>query len=219
MNGLKAFLTCYPIKRYEKGECIIRQDEEPKNAFLVKKGAIKSYNITSKGEEKLIQLNTRHDIFPLGWVFDKIRRSQYYYEAVKESEIYRIPRDELVTFLKNNTETMYQLLRDTVNESLHDQLRLNALEQSKAVEKICSTLHYLALRFGRDIQRDTVEITMPLTQQDVANFTGLTRETVSTEFKRLAAQDVLIYNSTSYTVRTDRLNELIDDDFDYGFTR
>ena len=101
----------------------------------------------------------------------------------------------------------------------HTQLRLNALEHSKAFDKIVSTLHYFALRFGRDIARNTIKIPLPLTQQDVANFTGLTRETVSAEFKKLTRKRVLGHHNQAYVIYTQRLDELLDDSFERHFIR
>jgi CRP-like cAMP-binding protein len=80
-------------------------------------------------------------------------------------------------------------------------------------------LHYFALRFGRDIMRDAIKIVLPLTQQDVANFTGLTRETVSAEFKKLARQRVLGHYKQSYVIYTNTLDELLDDSFERHFVR
>lgn len=114
---------------------------------------------------------------------------------------------------------MLQVLDRQVESSTHTQLRLNALEHSKAFDKVISMLHYFALRFGHDIMHDAVKIVLPLTQQDVANFTGLTRETVSSEFKKLTQQRVLGHYHQSYVIYTDALDELLDDSFERHFIR
>ena len=112
-----------------------------------------------------------------------------------------------------------QLLTQSVDEAIKNQMRINALEQSKACEKVLHTIHYLALCFGRDLRQDLVEIPLPLTQQDVANFTGLTRETVSVELKKLAHQKIILYRNRCYVVLTDKLNDLLDDDYEHQLIR
>lgn len=219
MNILHSFLSKHSVATYEKGDVILQQDMEPACALVVKKGVIKTYNITSKGEEKPIGFATTNEIFPLGWVFNKIRSAQYYYEALNDCEVYSVPKDELMAYINANPKAMVQILQRCVWDMMRSQMRINALGQSKASDKILYTIHYLALCFGRDLQTDIVEISLPLTQQDVANFTGLTRETVSVELKKLASLKVILQRNRKYVVLTDRLNELLDDEYDHRLIR
>ncbi len=219
MNSLSIYLTSYPVKKFARGDIILHQDTEPPCAFLIKSGIVKSYNLTAKGEEKPIELSTQEDTFPIGWLFNKIKAAQYYYEAITDTELYCVPKAEFITYLRNNSETMLQLLDRQVERSTHTQLRLNALEHSKAFDKIVSTLHYFALRFGHNITRNAIKIPLPLTQQDVANFTGLTRETVSAEFKKLTQQRVLGYREHEYVIYANKLDGLLDDNFERHFVQ
>ena len=114
---------------------------------------------------------------------------------------------------------MANVLDDCVRETIDHQMRIHALEQSKASDKVLHTIRYLALCFGRDLRRDIVEIPLPLTQQDVANFTGLTRETISVELKKLASKRILFHRNRSYVVLTDKLNELLDDEYEHQLVR
>lgn len=219
MNGITMFLDRFPVKKYSRGDIVLHQDAEPSCVFFIKEGIVKSYNLTSKGEERPIELSTTLDVFPIGWFRDIISKSQYYYEAITDCMLYCVPKEELLTYLRNNSESLLQMLDRQVERSTHTQLRLNALEHSKAYDKIVSMLHYFALRFGRDIMRDAIKIVLPLTQQDVANFTGLTRETVSAEFKKLTRQKVLGHYKQSYVIYTNSLDELLDDSFERHFVR
>lgn len=219
MNGISVFLERFPIKKFTRGDIVLHQDAEPSCVYFIKSGIIKSYNLTSKGEEKPIELSTHLDVFPIGWFMNIITHAQYYYEAITDSEVFCIPKNELTTYLRNNSESMFQMLTRQVERSTHTQLRLNALEHSKAYDKVVSTLHYFALRFGRDVARDTVKIPLPLTQQDVANFTGLTRETVSAEFKKLTDQQILGHQQQAYVIYTGALDEMLDDSFERHFVR
>lgn len=219
MNSFRGFLASYPIRKFTRGDVVLHQDVEPSCIFFIKSGIIKSYNLTAKGEERPIELSTRSDIFPIGWLLDKITRSQYYYEAIEDSELYCVSKDELTSYLQTNNEPVLQLLHRQVERSTHTQLRINALEHSKAFDKVASTLHYFALRFGRDIKRNIIRIPVPLTQQDVANFTGLTRETVSAEFKKLSRRKIIGRHKQEYVIYTNKLDELLDDTFERHFVR
>ena len=72
-------------------------------------------------------------------------------------------------------------------------------------------LSMLARRFG-DGGNDTddkTKITVPLTQQDIANLLGLTRETVATELKKLKDKGYVYYDKWQFVVYTDKIAELM----------
>ncbi len=213
------FLKGFDTKTYSKKDMVLCQDEEPPGAFIVKSGIVKTYNLTSKGEEKPIGFSVNRDLFPLGWIFDMITSSQYYYEALTDCEMYCVPKDQLMQYLHANSEAMYEILDRRVWEMMFTQMRINALAQSKASEKIIHIIHYFSLCFGRDLRTDLVEIPLPITQQDVANFTGLTRETVSTEMKKLACDKIILSRNHNYIVLTDKLNRLLDDEYERQLIR
>ena len=197
----------------------MHQDVPPTTVYAIKQGIVKSYNLTSHGEEKPISFSTEGQIFPLGWVFGKLHRAQYYYEAFSDCVLYRVPPDDYLNFLKQNPDVMFLTLDRVVANLLNHQMRINALGQSKASKKVLHTLHFLALSFGHDLRPDVVEIPLPFTQQDLANVMGLTRETTSTELKKLVTQGVIFYKSHSYVVRSDKLNDLLDDEYGHRLIR
>ncbi len=152
----------------------------------------------------------------MAWVFTKLKVAQYFYEAFTDCELYCFPREAYIKFLKQNPEPLFEMFSHFVARNLNYQMRINALEQSKASSKVLHTMHFLALRFGVDIKQNHVKIPLPLTQQDLANFMGLTRETTSVELKKLQVLGVINYRNQMYTVRSDKLGELLDEDYDQG---
>lgn len=216
MNHLETFIKHYHVRRFEKGEIIVTQGEVPGCVYLLKKGVIKTYNLTSQGEEKPIAFNIMGDAFPEAWIFDKAKYAIYFYEAFTDCEIYCIPKNEYVAFLKGNPEALYAEYDRLVGKYMNDQLRVNALEQSKAAEKVLNTIHFLCLRFGREVKEHQVQILLPLTQQDLANFMGLTRETTGIELKKLQRKGILSYKKQNYIVHTDKLDDLLDEEYEIG---
>lgn len=216
MKALQAFVSKYPSKKFAKGELILCEGEVPTCAYMVKRGIIKGYAITSEGLEKPISFDSESEVFPIGWVFKKLRWSQYYYGAFTDCELYCVPREELLEFINAHPDTMLALFDYFVGRYLNSQMRINALEQSKAIDKIIHTLHFLSLRFGREIAPHTVKIQLPLTQQDLANIMGLTRETTGIELKKLERQGIVTYRRQNYIVHTNRLNDVLDEEYDHG---
>jgi len=216
LENFKRFVEQYHVKHFLKGELILVQGEVPETAYIIKKGVIKTYNITAQGEEKPLTFDIQQEMFPLAWIFYKSPQTLYYYEAFTDCDVYTIPRQELSDFIHNNHGAMTEAFDYFVTRYLNFQMQVNALEQSKAASKVLNTIHFLCVRFGKDISENLVKIQLPLTQQDLANFMGLTRETTGIELKKLQRQGILSYRHQNYIVHTDKLNDLLDEDYDHG---
>lgn len=214
IDPFRLFLQKYHTRKFEKGEIILVQGETPDCTYVIKKGVVKTYNLTSQGEEKPLGFDTSGDIFPIAWVFGQTNPVNYYYEAFTDCELYCLPREDYKAFISKSISRLYSALEDMVAKHTLYQLRVNALEQSKAALKVLNTIHFLCLSYGSEIKKNTVKIEVPLTQQDLANFMGLTRETTGIELKKLQRTGVLTYKRQNYIVRTDKLNDLLDEEYD-----
>jgi CRP/FNR family cyclic AMP-dependent transcriptional regulator len=215
VNYLHAFLERHPTQRFKKKEIIVFQGEAPRTAFVVKSGTVKTYNLSVSGDEKPVAFYQADSIFPAAWVYGKTSSAPYYYEAfTPEVELYAIDRHEFVNFIKKRPELLYQELERLLTEQLGGSVRLNALQHSRARDKLIYTLHYLALSHGEADDHATIVLSLDLTHQDLANLTGLTRETAATELNKLKKQGVIDYGKqTPYQLNLGRLTSLLHDEF------
>lgn len=214
-STLAAFFDKYPVRKIGKGEIVIFQGEEPRSAYAVKSGVIKVYNLSVNGDEKPVGFETKGEVFPESWAFRRAPSAVYYYEAFSDAELHIVPRDDYVTFLKHNQSALAYTLEHFVTARLGDTMRLNALQHSRASDKLIYTLHYLTVSHGRPTKDpQTIEITLDLTHQDFANLTGLTRETTATELNKLKAHKVITYGKRMpYAVNMKQLNNMLNDQF------
>lgn len=209
------FLKSYTTRKFKKGEIIIFQGEAPRSVFVVKTGVVKAYNISVGGDEKPVGFYTELDSFPSAWAYGKTPSAVYYYEAFSaDVELYTVPRDDYIAYIKQNPDIAYRELEHYVVDHLAKSMRLNALQHSRAGDKIVYTLHYLALSHGKRIEPQLVEITLNLTHQDFANLTGLTRETAATELNRLKHLGIISYDKHKpYRINLSKLAGLLHDEY------
>lgn len=209
------FLEKHPVKTFQKGEIIIFQGEAPHSAYVVKRGIVKAYNLSVDGDEKPVSFHDTDAVFPAAWVYGKMANALYYYEAfTSEVSLYCIKREEFVTFIKSRPELLYHELESYLRDELGQSMRLNALQYSRASDKLLYTMHYLALSHGRLVGPQLLEITLSLTHQDFANLTGLTRETAATELNKLKRHGVISYGKhTPYRLDLAKLMQLLNDQY------
>ncbi len=211
----QAFLEKHPVRAFKKGEIIIFQGEAPRAAFVVKEGIVKAYNLSVGGDEKPVGFYMPGAVFPSAWVYGKMPNAIYYYEAFTPTvSLYAINRETYVEFVKSSPELLYQELSRYLTDELGQSMRLNALQHSRASDKLLYTLHYLSLSHGRPVTAQEIEIELDLTHQDFANLTGLTRETAATELNKLKHRGVISYDKHQpYRLNLAELMRLLNDQY------
>jgi len=212
---LLEYVAKYPVRTYHKGEIMIFQGEAPRHTFIIKSGIVKAYNLSIHGDEKPVGFYKELDSFPGTWIYDKVPSAIYYYEAFSTNcTVYLVPRDNYVNFVKSDLKMVLAELDHYIDSQLALSMQLNALQHSKANEKLMYTLHYLSITQGKLIGDNLREINLHLTHQDFANLTGLTRETAATELNKLKHLGVINYGKNQpYTINLEKLQSILNDQY------
>jgi len=213
MNNFHTFFDQFPLTFVQKGEIILHQGDVPKHAYAIKSGVIKISNITGNGEEKALSFKLSGDIIPIYWIFGQADTTLYFHQAHTDCELYVIDRDSMLAYIEQNQQFSKYIFDKLITAELNRELHVEALEQSRANLKLLYTFRHLALMHGNEIKKGLVRIGIPLTQQEIANFTGLTRETTVLELNKLRRQLLIYREHKHYTVDTLRINDFIDDEY------
>jgi CRP/FNR family cyclic AMP-dependent transcriptional regulator len=214
-DSLRDFCAKYPLRHFKKDRPLFYQGEVPQSAFFIKTGVIKVYNITSSGEEKIVSYEAEGSMVPSGWLFTKSPAALFYYDAFTDSQLYSIPKHDLISFLNTNHIAATSLLDHYTSMYTAAIMHLHALEQSRARDKLLHIFQYLALRFGKPLDKNTYKIELRLTHQDIANLIGITRETVTAEISKLSKTGTIKSENLHYIVDTNKaLRAVGENDFD-----
>lgn len=206
---LRPFGTVRSIK---KGGGILFQGETPQNVMFVREGLIRAYTISSTGDEHIVALYGKGNIFPLAWALDQAPDAMFYYDALADARLLAIPKQVFLEKVMNDKEIMASMLKFTANEYTSLLLRITGLEQSKAIEKIAFTLYYLLLRHGTEKRPGIFTINLKLSQLVIANLVGLTRESTTKNLHILKKKGVITYRYSTYVVNKEKLEAFLDED-------
>jgi CRP/FNR family cyclic AMP-dependent transcriptional regulator len=210
----QGFLERFPLIKRGKNQILLFQGEAPRFAHIMKSGIVKTYNVNGQGIEQLVSFQDSLDVFPFTWVWGKAPSALYYYEALSDCEIYCVPRDNYLEFIESDPLLMADEIKKYAHHEVGHTLRLNALLNLKARDKLVHTLHYLAQTHGRPMTGNMVKINLGLTQQDFANLIGITRETAATELNKLKKKGVIRYSpGVFYQVDMKKITQLLNDQF------
>ncbi len=211
LTHFESLLKDHVKRKFSAGSTILYQGEVPRSACIIVSGIVRVFSISSHGDEQIVMYHVPGEFFPSSWIFDKAPSTLFFYEAVSDSEIAFVPKQELVNYMLSKPTRLYALLDYFTTNYSASLIHVNALEQPKAREKLLYTIYYLCERYGEK-HRSKIHIPLTLTHQNLASLVGLTRETTATEMNKLKKQKVLKYDNQRYIVDEERLLDLIGED-------
>lgn len=209
VTAFARFLSNYPSLVFEKGQTVLLKGEVPKGTYIIESGVIKTYTITAGGEERIISIDTKGEDIPIGFTIGLIDKCQYFYEAYTRCVIKLVPCDDYLKHLAANPDSLFRRHIRITKILLTNLHHVEALEQSKAPEKVALTLLYLAETIGSTFP-NKAERKLSVTQQEIANSLGLTRETAGQVLKTLEIKKLLAKSRNTYVLYIERLKKYID---------
>ncbi len=207
-------------RSFKPNSSLLYQGEVPRSGFYITKGIVRSYTLQANGEEQIVAFHGPGDFLPICWLFKKTASSLYFYESVTLTSTVSVLQNDIEVLQKNPAFNSY-FTDKLVSDNIAFQMRVTALEQPKAVDKILYTIFYLLHRFGVESGKPGEhKINLKLTHSTIASMIGLTRETTATELNILRRKKILRYDKKIYyinrpllekTISEDSFNELLND--------
>lgn len=188
---LESFYKQFTIRRYKKGETLIRADDNPQGIFYLTKGYVRRYTISKAGFELTLQILKPISYFPMVWAINGTPNA-YNFEALTAVEVGRAPREQVVNFIKDKPTVIFELMSELLEDFEETFNRLEHLVFSDAYRRVISVLLYLAKHFG-DKSGNGVIVNHRFTQQDIATLVGVARETASNEMVKLEKKGLVKY--------------------------
>lgn len=185
------FLTSIKAYRnYRPGERLLEMGERAPFLGTVVEGVASMSRILSDGRRQVVGLLFPGDL--VGRPFSPV--SPFDYVAVTDLRICTFSRPQFESALRETPSLEQRLLEMTLDELDSAREWMVLLGRKSAQEKICSFLVMAArraLRLERRRPMDGILIELPLTREDMADFLGLTIETVSRQIGALKKSGVI----------------------------
>lgn len=195
---LITFFSRYTHLTYEAGENIIRAGDTPRGMYYLEKGVIYMVYHTIDGHEQILNIFRPPCFFPLLHIFTDAP-NEYSFEAKTDVSVWRAPIDETVSFIKQNPDVMFDLT-SRVFQGIAGQLEeKSALMHGTSRDRLAATLKILTRRFGTSTNGSRT-ITLKLTHPELAQLSGISRETVTRELGTLKDEGIIRVNKGSITV-------------------
>ena len=169
------------------GEPLISDNETIESYASVMRGVIKLSKVLEDGRQQVVGLQFSPDF--LGRLFG--RQSAINADAASEVELCRMPKSVVERMVAQNPALEGRLLEQTLRELDEAREWMVTLGRKTATEKVASFLYLIATHEDPSHDDNSVVFDLPITRADIADFLGLTVETVSRQFSRLRASGVI----------------------------
>jgi CRP/FNR family nitrogen fixation transcriptional regulator len=182
-NGLSALDTLGSVCRFRRGETIFGEGDELRSSYKIVSGAVRLSRITEDGRRQIVEFRTAGDFVGFEWNGHCALSA----EAVRDVVAVRYMRtrvDRLIEERSDVRDSVVALIREELHAA-HE--HLITLGCQGARERVANFLLQLA-RKAKTNDGDTLDF--ELGRQDMADYLGLTLETISrtlSEFKRIGA--------------------------------
>jgi CRP/FNR family nitrogen fixation transcriptional regulator len=182
---------------YKKGTEIYGEKEPAEYVYQVKTGAVRSYKLLSDGRRQIGAFHLAGDIFGL----ENSSSHRFTAEAIVDTTVRLIKRQSLEMVADSDLIVANNLLSMTTNNLQHAEDHMLLLGRKTSLERVAAFLLEMDKRLTA-----TGVIALPMSRRDIADYLGLTLETVSRALSRLHELDVISFpgNSQRQIVLSDR---------------
>ena len=183
---LQVFSNISFEKSFSNKQNIFLQNDPSTYLYNVTEGNVKIYQLLDDGRIQITGF-----LYP-GDFFGSYKNNKYNYcaEAIGDLKTCVFDQKILDKYLDENPVLAKELLNKTSFELTLAQDRLTVLGKLNALERIAKFLLNISEQRKR-IGWQNNPISLPMSRQDVADYLGLTIETVSREFSNLKASNVI----------------------------
>jgi CRP-like cAMP-binding protein len=179
------------MMRCVRGQQILSPDDPPDRIHIVKKGRVRVYRMTPDGKQLTLDIYEKGTILGDMSLLGQDRLPEAYAEAIDEGVICTITPDQLRRLIERYPTVGLNVIRHLSQRLQVAERELEAMAYQRVDQRLAHRLLELGQRFGVATARGTL-IQARLTQQELAEMIGTTRETLAhtlADFRRRGLLD------------------------------
>lgn len=186
------------IKNVEKGSCLFREGDEADKLYYIFEGRIKSTKLSDAGRSLTLYLHHTGDLIGQMEPFKDTTHSTTA-EVTEAARIGVIQRKDLETLLWQHGDLALEFMKWMGLMHRLTQTKFRDLMLFGKTGALCSLLIRLCNSYGEE-KDDGIQIDLKLSNTEMADMIGATRESVNRMLADLKKENVISYREGHYTV-------------------
>jgi len=198
------------IRKVGKGKYVKAPGEPCNYVYVLKEGRVKGGRFSDEGKELISMILRPCEIFGLLSILENANES-FFYQALENSTVGFIKTDDLKKLLKKNATLSFEILTVIGKRLLDAEQKHYSFVFQGIRGRLANFLLYLARDMGKKVGHEIL-VKHDLTQQEMANIIGTTRQTATTLLNELKRDDIIHYvDRTKFLIRDISLLEKMAD--------
>ncbi len=186
---------------YGRDEEIYGEGEDTEFVYKVVSGAVRTYKIMRDGRRQIGGFHLPGDCFG----FELGKQHLLTAEATTDSKVLLFKRSKIETLATHDIGAARELWHMTADHLRHAEDHMLLLGRKTATERLAAFLLEMDARLG-----GTGFVELPMSRRDIADYLGLTLETVSRGFSQFQASGIVRLIDARHVVLVERRK--LDDD-------
>ena len=182
-SDLESLSESVRLQSLKKGQTLFRKGDEGSSLYIIKQGTIKIVLPSRLGDEVIVTIFSEGDFFGEMALFDGKPRSADAL-AMESIKIYMLSRKDFLLFLHSNINAMESILSQLTKRLRDTDDFLEGTCFLNVSARLAKKLLDLAESYGRQ-DADSIYIDLDLTQKELGDMIGSTRESINKELKIL----------------------------------
>ncbi len=172
------------IEKYFPRNKIIFLEEDTQNyMYIILSGKVKVGYVGSEGKEHILAVHKAGDFFGEMALLDG-KTSPATVTAMEDTDILIMSRRDFEEYLLKNSKVLRQIIAILCSRLRESWMMLKVLGLPRSEDRVRTVLRHLGLQYGIKDRRGVV-LTIKLTHQDLADYSAVSRETVTRLLNRL----------------------------------
>ncbi|MDQ0192742.1 Crp/Fnr family transcriptional regulator [Paenibacillus wynnii] len=182
-------------KKYTKGQALILEEQPSDTLYIIKQGQVKLLKVTPQGKEQILHILSTGDFFGELNIFNSDEVSNFSAYALKNTDICLLTKADMEQLIEENPDISLKLLKTITKRLAHTENLAQSLATKDPEIRIAYMILELGYKYGKP-GNEQIHVRLPLSREEMANYVGVTRETISRKFSKFEQLGIIEINGT-----------------------
>ncbi len=197
-EAIQSGLQC---RRFLRGEDIFRTGARADKLYIVLNGRMKIFKFLPDGREQILYIYSSDD-FVGGFNLIKAHAYLYNARALETTVICTLDKEKFDQVVLQNPEILLKIVDKAFERVRWAEALVERLNASSADQKVAGLLLDLMDDFAEEVAEGW-QLKLSINREEMGNYTGLSRETVTRKLKQLQEQGLLSLHGNKRIVLLD----------------
>ena len=187
------------VRRLPRGTKLYHQGDSVHEVFVVTQGCVKLTVVGPDGRGALVEVRGPDDLIGAADVFHGLERPMNAYALTRSTEVLALNRRSFEEFVRSDSSFNAAVLHELAQRFRRTVPRQFELAVDDVHGRVLRRLHELVTRFGDVSDGGKAQLKSPITQQDLADWAGVSRQAVVKELRQLRDDGLIQTRGSHFT--------------------